>query len=65
MWHVGKGNNSIFCVFCEHLVHKGCSGMKGRLRYLNGYKCRKYTGEIRRLEELPSAESVVIMNLWK
>ena len=35
--------------------------MKGRLRYVPDYKCRKCTGVIRLLEELP-VEYIVVSN---
>ena len=44
-------------------MHKGCSGMGGRLRSVAAYKCRKCTGEVGQVEGR-LAESVVI-SLWK
>ena len=57
----GVGSNSIFCNFCTRLVHKSCSGIRGRLTAVKDYKCRIYTGEV----VLPVGqplESVVVGN---
>jgi hypothetical protein len=42
----GVGNNSIFCNFCKQWVHKGCSGIRGRLAAVKDYKCKICTGEV-------------------
>ena len=33
------GRNSVYCSFCKHLVHKRCSGFKGKLIETPGFKC--------------------------
>ena len=57
--YVRKGLvETLIFVFCEHWFHKMCNGIKGSLRYVPDYKCRKCAGEVRPFEGLP-AESVV------
>ena len=42
----GVGSNSLFSNCCTHWVHKGCSGIRGRLTAVKDYKCRICTGEV-------------------
>ena len=37
----GVGCNSIMCVACHRRVHKGCSGISGRLRNSADLYCRR------------------------
>ena len=37
----GVASNSILCVECLRWVHKGCSGIKGRLKSSVDFHCRR------------------------
>ena len=42
----GVGRNSIFCNFCNHWVHKSCSGIPGPLIEDASFKRHKCAGNI-------------------
>ena len=49
----GVGRNSIFCLGCKHWVHKKCSGIRGRLREDDSYRCSRCRGLARPIDGRP------------
>ena len=37
--------NSILCQFCRCWVHKGCSGIRGKLKEDSKFKCQTYANQ--------------------
>ena len=50
----GVGRNSIFCTGCSHWVHKKCSGITGRLKEDNEYRCKRCEGKARPIDGRPA-----------
>ena len=53
----GVGNNSIYCKVCKLCVHKHCSGIKGRLKTDQEFKCNSCAQG-----ECVTAEESVVVN---
>ena len=49
----GTGNNSIYCGSCAHWVHKKCSGIHGKLKSDDTFKCKRCTGDARPIDARP------------
>ena len=46
----GVGSNSIYCNFCDHWVHKKCSGIVKKLKPDPSYKCPRCCGLARPID---------------
>ena len=55
----GVGSNAIFCHFCDHWVHKKCSGIEGKLKADPEFTCRRCQGLARPIDARPITEVVV------
>jgi hypothetical protein len=53
---MGVGSNSIFCDECEKWVHKKCSGVKGPLKAVKGFRCSSCKGRANGLIDTRMAE---------
>ena len=58
----GVGSNSIKCCSCKEWVHKRCSGIRGRLQNIVGFKCAVCLGD-RIIPERPDRVEVGGMSL--
>ena len=64
-WEVSKkgvGRNSIQCTICEKWVHKRCSGVKGNLRNVVDFTCKKCAGPVESVELKLDEKSQFVLN---
>jgi hypothetical protein len=49
----GVGSNSILCVRCNLWTHKKCSGLRGNLKQVPNFTCKRCTGHARPIDMRP------------